>query len=309
MPAIVVVGDIDTDIFYLVPHIPTWDEGVLVDKSYTLPGGKGANTACVLSSLGTNTGLVAVVGDDYYGEIGLAGLRKYAVEMDGVIIRDDAETYHCIMMLDDTGEKAILVKHTDITYPSQDELELKAPYLMSARHVHYIALDPLRMLGSILKMKKHGLTVSADFDAAYPGIDACREVIRNADIIFVNRQGAERLFPGKPCDEALSEMLKLGTGIAVITLGSEGALAGNHEGIIARVTGYAVPVVDTTGSGDTFSGAFVHAISQCQDLRYALQFASAAAAISIQKIGGQGSVPTAEQVARFLSTGDFSDEC
>lgn len=309
MPEIVVVGDIDTDIFYIVPHIPTWDEGVLVDKSYTLPGGKGANTACVLSALGMETGLVAVVGSDHYGEIGLSGIKQNNVELAGVIVREDGETYHCIMMLDDSGEKAILVKHTEITYPSREELQAKVPYLASAKHVHYIAIDPLRMLDSIAEMKRSGLTVSADLDAAYPGIDACKDVIACADIVFVNRQGAERLFPDKSHEDALSELLRLGAGIAVITLGSEGALAGNQQGMVVRASGYPVKVVDTTGSGDTFSGAFVYSTLQKQNLCHSLQFASAAAAISIQRIGGQGAVPTPQQVKQFVETGGYSDEC
>ncbi len=308
MPEIVVVGDIDTDIFYIVPHIPTWDEGVLVDQNYVLPGGKGANTACVLSSLGMQTGLVAVIGSDDYGEIGIAGIKKNKVELDGVIVRDDAETYHCIMMLDDTGEKAILVKHTEITYPSKDALRAKIPYLTSANHVHYIAIDPLRMLDSIVEMKRNGLTVSADLDAAYPGIEACRDVIAYSDIVFVNRQGAGHLFPGKSYADVLSELLRIGVGTAVITLGSEGSLAGNQRGDIVRVSGYPVRVVDTTGSGDTFSGAFVYSVLQEKALADSLRFASAAAAISTQRIGGQGAVPTLLQINHFIETGGCPDE-
>lgn len=299
MPEVVVVGDIDTDNFYIVPAIPTWDEGILVTEVYERPGGKGANTASALSRLGIDTGMLSACGDDQFGAIAINGLKTNRVDTSGVTIIPGGRTYHCIMMLDPSGEKAILVIDTGLIYPPKYVLQNQLPYLLTARHAHFIGIDPLRMAGAMKAAKEARLTVSVDLDAAYQGLDACRQAIKWADIVFVNRQGAGTLFPGANVDEALPQLLALGPSIAVITSGKEGACASNGSRI-ERVPAFKVRVIDTTGAGDVFSASFVYGYLKQWKLDKTLRFASAAAALSVGGIGGQSALPTIEKIQAFL---------
>lgn len=299
MPEVIVIGDVDTDQFYIISHIPTWDEGILVDEGYEVPGGKAGNTAATLSRLGLSTGIVASVGDDRYGEIATRGLKEKGVDLSGMITVPGGKTYYCIMMLDGTGEKAILVIRSELLYPSQQMLLEKESYIASAKHAHFIGIDPGRMQAAMERAKKHGLSVSVDLDAAYQGLDACLPAIRQADVVFVNRQGCKTLFPGKDLREAARELKALGPSIAVITAGSQGVVAwdGSH---LEEFPAFHVKVKDTTGSGDVFSGAFINCYLKKQTLSASLRFASAAAALSTAAIGGQGALPSLSEVLEFL---------
>ncbi len=299
MPEVIVVGDIGADQFYIVPHLPAWDEGVLVDEWYERPGGKGGNTAAALSRLGTSAGIIAAAGDDHSGKVAIEGLKSNGVDTRGITIVPGGQTYYCIMMLDATGEKAILVVHTDLTYPSPEMMRQQSAYLASARHAHFIGIDPDRMSGAIRQAKELGLSVSVDLDAAYQGLDACRSVIEPADVVLVNRQGAEQLFPGADRRQAAANLLQIGPSVAVVTAGSLGVVGCDGTQTV-ELPAFNIKVKDTTGAGDVFAGAFVHGYLQGRPLAFSLRFASAAAALATAAIGGQGALPTESEVMDFL---------
>jgi sugar/nucleoside kinase (ribokinase family) len=64
-----------------------------------------------------------------------------------------------------------------------------------------------------------------------------------------------------------------------------------------------VHTVDTLGAGDVFHGAFALAITEKQDLREALRFASAAAALKCTRFGGAFAAPQRAEVEELLSQG------
>ncbi len=72
------------------------------------------------------------------------------------------------------------------------------------------------------------------------------------------------------------------------------------NGKIHTVSGFKVEPVDTTGAGDT-NGAFATAIVNGKSLADALHYGNAAAALSIQRLGAQGGMPTKDEVAAFLA--------
>lgn len=299
MLEVIVVGDLDVDKFYSVPHLPSWDEGVYVQEYYQFPGGKGGNTAAALSKLGTETGIIAAVGDDEYGRIALNGMREKGVDTRGVTVVPDGKTYHCLMILDETGEKAILVMPTELLYPSPEMLQDKEAYLTSARHAHFLGVDPARMLEPIKAARNAGLSISVDLDAAYQGLESVKPLLKNVDIVFINQQGAEQLFPDDSIRNACKKVRQLGPSTAVLTLGKEGVFGADGTGEVL-VEGEMVDVVDTTGSGDAFAGAFLHATFQGWGLKKSLQFANAAGALSTTAIGGQNALASEGEVWAFL---------
>jgi sulfofructose kinase len=300
MPEVVVVGDIDTDNFYIVPVLPGWDEGVLVKEVYERPGGKGGNTVAALCQLGIRSGIIAAIGDDRFGTIAIEGLKSKNVEITGVCIAPGAKTYYCIMMLDPSGEKAILVIDTGLIYPTPQMLQEKNSYLLSARHAHFIGLEPLRMAIPMRSAKEVGLSVSVDLDAGYQGLDACKEAIKWSDVVLINRQGASTLFPTLDQHQTLIQLKNMGPSIVVITSGKAGALGydGNN---FSSFPAFNVPVKDTTGAGDVFSASFIYCYLNKWDLGSALRFASAAAALSVADIGGQSALPSVDAVHYFLN--------
>ena len=67
-----------------------------------------------------------------------------------------------------------------------------------------------------------------------------------------------------------------------------------------NVSGIRVTPADTTGAGDAFAGAFLHAHYGGADAGEALAFANAAAALSTLKVGAQSGLPTEAEVLALL---------
>ena len=89
----------------------------------------------------------------------------------------------------------------------------------------------------------------------------------------------------------------MGPDIAVVTLGEDGAI-GLHENKLVRQQALPVDVVDVTGAGSVFRGAFGYALLRDWPIERAIPFANAAAGLNCTSLGGQGGIPTLEAVER-----------
>ena len=87
----------------------------------------------------------------------------------------------------------------------------------------------------------------------------------------------------------------------IVTLGSAGARYYDGEKHVI-VEGFKTDVVDTTGAGDTFNGAFAYAIVEGFKLTEAVKFANAAASLSVEKFGAQGGMPSRAEVELRLGS-------
>ena len=85
----------------------------------------------------------------------------------------------------------------------------------------------------------------------------------------------------------------------MITLGDRGVFL-SENGREEILPAFKVKAVDTTGAGDAFNGGLLTALSEGRDLWEASRFASALAALSVQKIGTTPSMPAREEVETFL---------
>ena len=129
-----------------------------------------------------------------------------------------------------------------------------------------------------------------------PAADLDPEWLELATYITPNEHELSALYP----NQSTEETLLANENKIIVTLGSKGVgYADNGE--IHIVPGFKVEPVDTTGAGDTFNGAFATAIVNGKSLADALHYGNAAAALSIQRLGAQGGMPTKDEVAAFLA--------
>lgn len=120
--------------------------------------------------------------------------------------------------------------------------------------------------------------------------------------ILINEVEGEALTHQKDPDKMLEILSKLYPNCTVVlTLGSQGAKV-LSEGKVYAHTGYRVKAIDTTSAGDTFTGYFLSSITQGQTIEEALKMASAAAALSVTKVGAMDSIPSLTDVQEFLKT-------
>lgn len=299
-PLVLCVGDIDVDLMIAVSRVPGPDEKVNGRRLSLSAGGMMANTAVGLARLGSPVRLVGAVGDDPDGAFAVRTVAAEGVDVRFVARRSGTPTFMCVVMVGPTGERS-LVRVTSEAYLPQPA-DITPAAIEDVGHLH-LTLGSARLTEAALSAAdERGLPCSLDLEAAdvpdHPAILAA--VLSRTDFLFMSRAGA------RAARARLGEAPR-GRRVTVTTLGAEGAVA-EAAGRTVSVPGLPVVPADTTGAGDAFAAAFLHAHHGGGEVAEALAFANAAAALSTQRVGAQSGLPSeAEVLALLARSGDRAD--
>jgi sugar/nucleoside kinase (ribokinase family) len=126
-----------------------------------------------------------------------------------------------------------------------------------------------------------------------------RELVRHTDVLICGSGFAQALAGVEDVCRAGKEILKLGPRTVVQTEGKEGSYTITPDECFHQPA-FEVPVVDTTGAGDVFHGAYIVGIARGWDARATARFAAAVAALKCMHLGGRVGIPTYEQATEFL---------
>jgi len=290
---VVVVGSVNRDYVCRVARLPGPGETVLGGEATVGSGGKGGNQAVAAGRLGARTALVARVGRDDDARALLEDLAAAGVDITEVVATD-ARTGMAFVLVDAAGENSIVVA------PGANELLDEATTADALRRL----LAPPGVLVTQAEIPE------AAFEAAVrTAADlGCRAVVNLApyrpvredvlalcDPLVVNESEAGGLLNRevRGVDAARAAVLDLVGRVrsAVVTVGAGGAVAGDARGV-EHVPAPAVPVVDTTGAGDAFTGALATALGSGRTLVEAARLGVRAASDAVQRPGAQASFPT-----------------
>jgi ribokinase len=106
---IIGVGDTNVDLIVEVDHIPAHDEKVLGKLLGKFPGGIIGNFCAAAAQFGTSTGVVTKLGKDEFGDLCFADYIKRGINTDGIVQKENIDTYFCVIHLDHTREKALTI--------------------------------------------------------------------------------------------------------------------------------------------------------------------------------------------------------
>ncbi|MFW9949636.1 MAG: carbohydrate kinase family protein, partial [Candidatus Thorarchaeota archaeon] len=155
--------------------------------------------------------------------------------------------------------------------------------------------------------KENNVKVSIDLEPqiAQRGWNNLKDMLLKADILMPNKEGAKVITNTDSPDEAAKTLVKKGIPIVIITLGSKGVLITTLD-FQMRIPAYNVDkVIDTTGAGDAFNGAFSVAYWLYDwDIVKSCKYASGAAALKIQKLGARTGLPSEKKLNEFLKQND-----
>ncbi|HBK27442.1 MAG TPA: ribokinase [Dialister sp.] len=293
MGHISVIGSCNMDITVEADRRPGAGETVMGNRLIVSPGGKGANQAVAAARLGYEVYMVGCVGDDAYGQMMLDALTKSGVKTDYVETLDNVTTGTAHITLAEGDNSIIVIK-------GANALVSRA---IIDKDWDMISKSSLVMLQHEIPMDTIGYIIDRCYEAGVPVMlnpapymDIPQEWIDKVTYLTPNEHEAALMFDGMDRDE----ILKSQAGKVIMTAGGDGVLYGENDEIV-HVAGFTVPVVDTTGAGDTFNGAF--AVGRCEGMsvKEAIRFANAAAALSIGKIGAQGGMPWRDEVEDMLT--------
>ena len=284
---VVVVGSVNADLVVAVDALPAPGETVAGGRFARWGGGKGANQAVAAARLGASVTLVGAVGDDPFGDDALRELAAEGIDVSAVA-RVNAPTGVALIVVDASGENQIAVA-------SGANAEVSVPAAPLG--------DAIVLLGH--EVPDAAIAAGADRGgrvilnpAPAREIDPC--VLAARPILTPNASEAAQL-TGEREPEAAARALAAKTGAPVlVTLGADGALL--LDGDIERIPAPRVDVVDTTGAGDTVNGALAAELASGRELREAVRFALAAAALSTTAEGARGGMPRRDEVQRWLSS-------
>jgi ribokinase len=296
--SIVSLGSANHDLVYRVAVLPGPGETVLATGVERHLGGKGNNQAVAAARAGADTTFIAAVGRDQAADKIISGLAEAGIT--ALVRRLDGRTGTALITVDENGENVIIVDagaNASLTDLTDDELAAIAEADILLMQLEVPVTTVAAAAGHA---RDHGTLVVLN---AAPMQPLPAELLRLVDLLIVNQTEAAELIGDRSRDDLLNLVPA-----AIVTLGAEGAWIGVRGQGSRTVPGRPVQVVDTTGAGDTFCGALVAELDRVgsetarslDDLAKATEFATAAAALAVQRDGAVSSIPMLAEIRSAL---------
>jgi len=291
------LGMATIDILTTVPRLPKSNEVYEVIGLHIEGGGPVSTALVALSKLGSVPAYLGTVAADIWGKMILQEFDRYNVCIEHVIRGVEGESPVSVILIEkDTGQRAILYRKSSL--PELKPSDLSSALIASAKILH---LDGVHLSAAIQGAhiaRANQVLVSLDGGAgeSWSGLD---ELLPLIDILVVARQFAARVTGLDDPTSAGPVLLKFGASEVVITDGENGCWYWDKSHHFHQPA-FHVNIVDTTGAGDTFHGAYLFARLQGSQPKKRLIFASAVAALKCTHIGGRSGIPDRQETEKFI---------
>jgi ribokinase len=299
---VLVAGAINTDLVARVAKAPDAGETVTGSTFAIFGGGKGANQAIAAARSGAPTAMFGALGDDDFGRQRRADLDGEGIDTDSVArSTTSASGVALIVVEEETGQNRIsYVPGATMTLtPEQARAAVER-----VRPVVVITTlePPLETLDALLDAsKQRGAAIVLN---ATPEAIGAKPLLDRIDVLVVNETEAEDLL-GKPVtvangEEAARSLAELGPGTVVVTLGGAGAAVA-HGGKSTSFPAPRVDVIDTTGAGDAFCGAFAADLARGLDPFLAARTGVVAGSLATTIPGAYPGIPHRDAIEAMLA--------
>lgn len=304
MGRIVILGVFVADTAYRAQRPPRMGE-TLMGESFALgPGGKGSNQAVAAARAGAETHFITRLGRDPFADMALATWAKAGVTP-AISQHDDSYTGAAYIFIEAaSGNNAIIICPGVAGTIAEADVEARRALIEGAAVFVTQLEQPLPAARRALEIARAaGVRTILNPAPAAPLPDG---MLALCDFVTPNESEAEALtgLPVTTIEEAKAAATALrarGAGAAVITLGDKGALYQDAGRSVHVAPFSAGPVVETTGAGDAFNGAFAAALARGMDPVASVLFGCAAAGISVTRPGTAPSMPTLAEIEALLA--------
>ena len=308
MKKVVVVGSLNIDLTVYTEQFPAAGETVVGRRFVSGMGGKGCNQATAAHRAGAKVCMVARMGTDSMAEIVRRHFTGEGMSMEHISVSETSATGIAVIEVEDAGQNRIIIVKGCNEELSAAEVDAAAEEIASAD----VVLTQLETgWAPILRAKELANAAGVPFvvnPAPYQPMPAA--LLVGADWMTPNETEASSMC-GLPVDgpadapAAARAIRAMGVKNVLITLGAAGAYAqwtdadGEHEQFVAAPK---VQVVDTTGAGDAFNGAFAVALAEGKSVPEAMRFAACCGSLSVTKPGTAPAMPCREEIDALAAT-------
>ena len=290
---IVVIGSSNVDLIMKMARLPELGETVTDGEFVQVYGGKGANQAVGAARAGGRVQFVNCVGDDAYTTQMVQNFVSDGIDTDLVYHESGIPSGHALVMIGNDGHNYLSVAPGSNYRLTPARVDEAADRIKNAAMVVLQNEIPMESNARALEIAyAAGVPVLWNFA---PAMDYPARLFEFRPQVVANEVEARFLTGIEVTDRdsataAAGALLDKGAPLAIVTLGSAGAITRNAEETV-YTPAFKVKAVDTTAAGDVFCGSLAVALTEGRALTDAVRFASAAAALSVQVLGAQPSAP------------------
>ncbi|MBP3961897.1 carbohydrate kinase family protein [Paenibacillus lignilyticus] len=297
----IVIGDANIDLVVAgCNELPKPGQEVLVQNMTIHVGGGAALFSLALAKLGLKIAFNGILGEDGFGHFVRDHLNQYGI--DTSYIRSSSSNTGISIAINPEKDRSFITYMGSNAELSMGLLDLESVAL--ARHVHLTGYrgreNHAEYMKVVRSIKALGVTTSIDvgWDDTGEWFSGIFELMSEVNVFFMNEVEAEH-YTG--CSGIMDIIAKLSAYSShfIVKLGSTGAVA-TVNGQSQFRSGFQVPVVDTTGAGDSFNAGYIYGFLSGQKPEQCLLYGNACGALSVTQSGGSTGTPDRTAMEHFL---------
>ncbi len=303
-PQIAIVGSINMDLVVRVERLPRAGETIHGNQLLQIPGGKGANQAVAVAQLGGRARMIGRVGDDGFGPTLVSALESHQVDTAFVTTTTGCSSGVAVISVEQSGENSItIIGGANQRLTGEDVTDCEQA--IAGADVLLVQLEtPVDTVARAIELARaHGVTTI--LDPAPAPTKPLPDMLQQVDVFSPNQTEAEVLTgvsvqTPQNAEQAAAILHAGGARHVVMKLGEMGALVYQGPGNVELIPTRQVSVVDTTAAGDAFTAGLAIGYALGWPPADATRFGCAAGTLATTKLGAQQSMPTRQEVDRFM---------
>lgn len=292
------LGCVAVDELLFMPRYPGRDARQPLHRRERQCGGMTATALVTAARLGARAAYAGQLGTDEDSTFVRAALQREGVDLNQAVTASDARPVHSFVVVEEETHTRTILYDTSGSAGAHPN----RPTRGILEQTGVLLVDRWGMEGMIRAAKiarNAGVSVVGDLENFE--VPRFEELLALADHLIVPEAFVAKYCGTRSPARGARQLWRTDRQTVVVTCGRNGCWALDASGKApVHFPAFEVPVVDTTGCGDVFHGAYAVALLEDLPLTERIRFASGAAALKATRLGGQAGIPTRMELRRFL---------
>jgi len=290
-------GAVAVDDLVYVNRFPLPGQKEKIKKILRQGGGLAGTALVACARLGVSAAYCGILGFDELSEYTVNEFIKESVDTSLVKFQNDTGPYYSIVSVNEkNGERIIFFYPDAVRNPTLCELPEADIINSKVVFLDYTVIDTAEEIINLAHSRN--IPVVADIELIED--DRVFSLMYSVDHLIINLEMGREIAHLSSPEEIIHNFQLKGTKICIVTDGENGCWYPDERQVITYQPAFKVNVVDTTGCGDVFHGAYAAALSLGMDINNSIKLASASAALKATKPGGRAGIPSMKMAINFI---------